>query len=497
MKKIPYNIQVVLGPAERLRQECIYKNIVEPVHLTEKILGKYFIYYEKSIYLVDSNVQVSSIDKCCGYSNDKSVYNVFSEILDEHVNENNNVQDINFQIFGYEISIVDGGYKAVATKKVKKYYKNYVKVLKEKSFDIIFEKLSSFKKENLNVTIHIGLPKTGTKYLQNNIFDKIENVYYMKWDEFYFTHVFLMLNYLNSYVQKEEVKQKIEHYYDTFDDYHLLISDESITTAWAYGKNLYTTAKALKYIFPEARILLSLREQYPILESLYCQAIREGAWLSVNSFIRYDERFNIFNRIEHTTYPHIDVDYFKYDDIIDVYKKEFGSDSIKILLYEKFKYDSETYIRDLSNYFNEDINLNSISSPVNVRPGVIELFLLKILNRFIYKPNRQIGLVYEQPFLSSLDYIFDNKDKLLPMFGKPMIKRIINNNLRTIVTKLREYSRGLTVRAFAKNIDSLYYKAAHPISKEAMKNIRIKYSDHNIFLEKEYGLEIQKYWYRN
>jgi len=110
-----------------------------------------------------------------------------------------------------------------------------------------------------DIFIHIGLPKTGTTYLQKYVFPKIKGVNYLS----------PLQIAMPNYILSVEV-----------DDRPLLISDEYLSTNYFVDSkghmhgSRYTIAENLKKIFPDASIIIVLREKEQWLKSFYLQYLK-------------------------------------------------------------------------------------------------------------------------------------------------------------------------------------------------------------------------------
>ena len=118
------------------------------------------------------------------------------------------------------------------------------------------------------VFIHVGLPKTGTTFLRTQIFPKIENIVYAK------TPI---------------------GFYDVDRDVKYLLSNESLSGVPfkrfnPYSCNRYLIMDYLNKIYPDAKIILCLRNKETIKKSLYSQYIEQGGLKGFDDFIKYELR---------------------------------------------------------------------------------------------------------------------------------------------------------------------------------------------------------------
>src|SRR5258706_14314689 len=118
---------------------------------------------------------------------------------------------------------------------------------------------------NYDLYIHVGYPKTGTTFLQNEIFPKLQEVNYIKsllirpetsriirQDEFSFDYDQIQNNLERHFVKGKNV-----------------LSNEGLIGDFFLCKlvNNKLIADRLKRLFPNAKIIISLRNQYDLMES--------------------------------------------------------------------------------------------------------------------------------------------------------------------------------------------------------------------------------------
>ena len=203
--------------------------------------------------------------------------------------------------------------------------------------------------------IHIGLPKTATTTVQNHLFKLLPN------DKYNYIHEAkksLILNetifktlYLDSSINGvSEVDYKSLLLKDKIN----IISDEVLTLPIQFKKNrhhkMIQNSKLLKKYFGEQidyRILIVIRNQQEWLYSLFVQLYGVNLHVSKKPSSKFFEKGQLKEKLIKET------DYSK---LINAYTKTFGKNSIKILLFEDFKNDMETYVKGLSDVLDFDID---------------------------------------------------------------------------------------------------------------------------------------------
>jgi len=123
------------------------------------------------------------------------------------------------------------------------------------------------------IYIHVGLPKTATTFLQKNIFRYCKDIYFVK-----------KLPFFTSNINMNKI----------------LISNEALSGSPQSGRSVDRRDKIirrLKKLFPEARIVLGLREKQKWTVSLYRQYVRQGGVCLFEDWFNnvFDHRFLDFD----------------------------------------------------------------------------------------------------------------------------------------------------------------------------------------------------------
>lgn len=118
-----------------------------------------------------------------------------------------------------------------------------------------------------------------------------------------------------------------------------VISSERLSgSPHAGGYDSKDIADRLKRVFPDARILIVIRNQATILGSIYQQYIKAGGTF------RQDDYF-VTPEAKLKRYPFFDFDYYAYHRLISYYFELFGSDKVLVLPYEMFINDGRSFVR--------------------------------------------------------------------------------------------------------------------------------------------------------
>ena len=230
--------------------------------------------------------------------------------------------------------------------------------------------------QNPKPLIHIGYPKTGSTWLQNGIFK----------DE---TSGFLPVGgAIAQFVVPNAFRFSAESARRFFEpslqealkrELVPVLSQEHLARP-ALGGNYDTKeiAKRIHSVFPEARILMLIREQKSTIFSSYAQYIKSGGTPTLQRFIGADIEKPAFQ-------PICRLDHLEYDLLISYYQKLFGSDNILVLPFELFKKNPHDVCLKIINFAEAKGNCENLNAARNVRFKGATLAIKRRLNRFVDK----------------------------------------------------------------------------------------------------------------
>jgi len=197
------------------------------------------------------------------------------------------------------------------------------------------------------IYIHVGLHKTGTTFLQENVFPFCDINFFKK-----------------PAIIKTELKEGVN-----------LISDEELSIG-PHRKNCiaerYVFIDNLKRLFPDAKIILCTREEQSWKESLYAQYIRYGGFLSKEDFL-----------------ASIDAEYFKVDKYREYIEERF--DEVLVCSFEELCADNDAYVQKICQFMGIETPEYK-KSRKNVSLADRQLTLLRFLDRF-FSTDRHDGLL--------------------------------------------------------------------------------------------------------
>lgn len=233
----------------------------------------------------------------------------------------------------------------------------------------------------MKIFIHIGYHKTGTSYLQKVIFPKLDQVNFIRtednrqlfWKLYHQDPLNFDVNKTKDDLQKYMHNSKIN-----------LISNENSSGTHHYkyinNKNI---ADKLFNLFPRAKIIITIRNQFDFIISLYKQYISRGGTVSFKKRIGYD------NGKIHPSYVlhdhRVNLEMFKFNNLINYYAKKFGEENILILLFEEFCFDKHKYLGRIFDFMGikPRLDFDDMDALINKSYGVNQVVIARIFNRFI------------------------------------------------------------------------------------------------------------------
>jgi hypothetical protein len=273
-----------------------------------------------------------------------------------------------------------------------------------------------------NVLIHIGYHKTGTTWLQNELFVPQNDIFLplsrSAHDEgslathFIYDEAHYLLNSFdsNENVIKRELNFILNN--DSPEDKVLVMSHERLSgNPHSSGIGSYVIARRIQNIFPKAKILIVLREQKSFVVSNYFQYLSAGGTHNIKKYLntRYDGKR-----------PGFSPNFIDYHPLISGYQELFGSENILVLPYELFKSDSVTFLENISRFIGKKIEVDdaSLSNVWNKKEHFFLNYHFRFLNFFKISSS-----------LNNHSFLANKVSKLLATLLYQILVRIIPDSL--------------------------------------------------------------------
>lgn len=231
--------------------------------------------------------------------------------------------------------------------------------------------------------IHIGYPKAASTWLQQSLFNDERTGFYAPWGlpSYESIEQFIIANSFR--FSAKDVRQKFQLGLQDAAKRNLIpvISEEFLIGHQVEGKYWgKDVADRLNATFPEAKILMVIREQKSEILSSYRQYIRRGDAASLSRFIGIGE----------TRKPGIgaicQLDYFEYDLAIAYYYQLFGADNVLVLPFETLVKNPQAASKTIIDFAGTQGELTSNPIPKNVGFKAGTLMFRQQINGFCVPP---------------------------------------------------------------------------------------------------------------
>jgi hypothetical protein len=137
-------------------------------------------------------------------------------------------------------------------------------------------------------------------------------------------------------------------------------------------------------VLPEARVLLTVREQRAAIVSDYRQYVRDGGASPLKRYLDPPQ-------MGHRRVPGFAVEFFQFDRLAKAYGSQFGTENVCVLVYEQFRSDPAAFLGRLGAFARTDADLGgldpaSTQAVVNPAPSPAALAILRWVN-LLFRPN--------------------------------------------------------------------------------------------------------------
>lgn len=211
------------------------------------------------------------------------------------------------------------------------------------------------------VLIHIGYHKTGTSWLQNELFIAGDTVFQplslkAKKQSTLAKHFIMDEDgYLlhscdeNTQVILQKLSELREPMLKAGNKIPVISSERLSGNPHSSGFDAAMTAKRLHKIFPQAKILIVIREQSSFIVSNYFQYLSAGGTHSISKYLagKYDGK-----------QPHFSPHHLSYHLLVQHYQVLFGTQQVLTLPYELFAADKPAFFDQLSKFVQATIHIH-------------------------------------------------------------------------------------------------------------------------------------------
>ncbi|WP_420576957.1 sulfotransferase domain-containing protein [Ekhidna sp.] len=322
--------------------------------------------------------------------------------------------------------------------------------------------LESLLKElkNQKILVHLGYHKTASTWLQNELFISANEVFepfstrdkaHSTLGELFFQNKEgYLLSPFSEHVELDEILRVYERKKSS--DKILTISHERLSgNPQASAFDAPIIAKRLHNTFPNARILILIRNQVDLITSCYFQYLSKGGTKSIKKYLNdsYDMRM-----------PYFSPDHFDFTDLVATYQRFFGQNNVLVYPFELFKKNPDNFVSQLSRFIGREIDFNK-SRFVEIRNQKKAKFLtyyLRFLNLLAYRSSMNGYSPFYHPLLAWLIIkAFKVMGWLSPNFLEEYITKKVRGQVKFFVGNRYQSSNEKLSKLIGLNLQELNY----------------------------------------
>jgi len=233
--------------------------------------------------------------------------------------------------------------------------------------------LISVSAKKPEIVLHVGMHKTGTTFLQWNVFHYVDANYL--WHIFYKSWLRDLLN-LKKTVDFQNIKNKLTKILSK--EKINIFSEENIYT-YQFTKidDRFLRLFRVKQVFPDAKIIFGTRKKEENFISWYIEYVSVGGVLDYQGFL--DE--------------HLNQEKFNYEPYIKKLIEYYGKENVFVYSLDELRKDQDKVVKDMCKFMNVESPKKYRENPARVSYGLRLLKISLFLNKFFKTPVNQKGLI--------------------------------------------------------------------------------------------------------
>jgi hypothetical protein len=280
-----------------------------------------------------------------------------------------------------------------------------------------------------NVLLHVGYHKTGTTWLQRYLFNNKDFGFVSPMSIKDMMEIIIFPNALDFSVEacRAEIDQRLKDI-ESKDLTPVFSTERFSGHPHSGGYDSKMLGDRLHALFPEARILICIREQKKMILACYNQYIKKGGAISVSAYLRVFERKRV---------PLFDFRHFMYHRLIHYYQETFGRDNVLVLPYELFVKNGTDFVSRIIEFGNRGpsrMNVDSlpIRQVTNRSVTGFELVMRRLMN-FTVGTRNSVNQFSIFPLNGKRsDFLFEQIQKLDPIIPDSLNRSIMTKFEKTV-----------------------------------------------------------------
>jgi len=311
---------------------------------------------------------------------------------------------------------------------------------------------------NQKVLLHVGYHKTGTTWLQKFLFNNGDYGFVSPMSIKDMMDFIALPNPLDFSVEacQAEIDQRLSQI-GSKDSIPVFSTERFSGHPHSGGYDSKEIADRLKILFPNARVLICIREQKKVILSCYNQYIKKGGAVSIGAYLHVLDR---------TRVPLFDFQHFMYHRLIRYYHTIFGKDKVLVLPYELFIRDPNDYVSKIIQFATGGPlhgSLDNLPTQRMANSSItgFELAMRRFLN-FTIGTRNSINQFSIRPLSKKYnDFFFGIVQKMkpiVPAFVNKSIMRRIENRISEMISARYCESNRMTSELIGMDLSQFGYK---------------------------------------
>ena len=264
---------------------------------------------------------------------------------------------------------------------------------------------------------HIGYHKTGSTFLQHHFFPRSKNKTYIGGD--------IAWGIVNPYLGKFDAASfrdavVAQHGEDFLCSYESLVSDPLSGNFNALAMREYV--RRIHEAFPDAKIVLFVREQTEIIQSMYTQYVKAGGTFSLPRVLRQDR----------SVHPFFAFEYYEYDRTLDIIQENTRPEQVFIYDFHELRDNGEQLLRRMSSDLDLGVaDFSNLGGKSNVKFRLNSCRIARFLNHFTERQMKVKNYWVHIPYADRVTTrVLRFLDKYLPWNPKIKPNDFWTNSLR-------------------------------------------------------------------
>jgi len=154
----------------------------------------------------------------------------------------------------------------------------------------------------------------------------------------------------------------------------------NVMTGGLHGCVSVEFAQRLRKVLPEIKVVIFIRHQLRMLESVYSYYLKVGGTEKLDFFLCPKSTKREF------VSPRFSLNHLEYDKLIGYYDSLFGSENVYVYCYEDFCSNNRNFLTSYSGELGLKINLDEVNLvSINKKSSYSSLKILRLMNHFTRK----------------------------------------------------------------------------------------------------------------